>query len=146
MRVMLCFLFCEPFFHVPGVASCGIAADRGVPFFQLFRAQGAAQAVEDGAVLGVLLGGLRQKEYIRERLMGYEELRRPRANKVRDLSVENLQIFHMLGGEDGGMEIPSFGKGHDNWAEVGFCDWLFGYDVVKEAEAWRDGMQRGLRS
>ena len=105
-------------------------------------------------MLGVLMGDLRQKEEIRTRLMAYEGLRRPRANKVRDLSKQNLQIFHMLGCADGGGEkggreggiksFFSFGNSHDdNWADSGFCDWLFGHDVVKEAEEWRDGKRRG---
>lgn len=111
-----------------------------------FRAQGAAQAVEDGAVLGTLLGNLRRKTDIRDRLLVYEELRRPRATRVRELSVENLQIFHMLecmdrkeGGEGyDGVESLSFSKSHDNWADLDFRDWLFGSDVVGEAEGLRE--------
>ena len=120
------------------------AADSG----NYLRAQGAAQAVEDGAVLGALLGDLRQKADTRNRLLLYERLRRPRASTVRDLSKENLQIFHMLGYADGGGESDgvlksfssSFGDGrfHNDWADVGFRDWLFGHDVVKEAVEIRE--------
>ena len=54
-------------------------------------------------------------------------------------------MFHMLncsttaeGNEKGGSKhecTSSFGSAHDdNWAEAGFSDWLFGHDVVQEAE------------
>ena len=85
--------------------------------------------------------------------------------KVRSLSEENGQLFHMLncpttitttssitsGGEkeseseNGSCKqqrqecTSSFSRGarqeDGNWAEAGFCDWLFGYDVVDEAVA-----------
>ena len=105
----------------------------------VFRAQGAAQAVEDGAVLGTLLGNLRQKTDIRDRLLLYEQLRRPRAMRVREMSVENLQIFHMLecaGRNESGEGIKSFSysKPHSHWADPVFRDYLFGHDVIGEAE------------
>ena len=76
----------------------------------------------------------------------YEQLRRPRATKVRELSIENAQIFHMLdcaqnSSKDAGqmMKISPNGP-HNNWADAGFRDWLFGYDVVKEAEEMKESM------
>ena len=103
-------------------------------------------------MLGVLMGNLKTKADIRNRLMRYEQLRRPRANKVRDLSAVNLQIFHMLACKDCEEEtkIESWREGHANWAEAGFCTWLFGHDIVAVAEAGqyihRDGMQKSLDS
>ena len=102
-------------------------------------------------MLGVLMGGLRRKADIRDRLRVYEGLRRPRASRVRELSGQNLWIFHMLGCADcggmdegeGGIEAFSFGgRSGDNWADSGFCDWLFGHDVVEEAEEWREGKHK----
>ena len=31
-----------------------------------------------------------------------------------------------------------FSKSRNNWADPGFRDWLFGHDVVKEAEELRE--------
>ena len=110
-------------------------------------------------MLGALLGRLRSKAEIAERLIMYEELRRPRAEKVRDLSGGNLRIFDMLGCEGGGGgegdgdgEIGSFSssfrgrKGDDHWAEAGFQHWLFGHDCVEEAVRRRDERWKCERS
>ena len=60
--------------------------------------------------------------------------------RVRKMSVENLQIFHMLecaGRNERGEGIKSFSysKSHSHWADPGFRDYLFGHDVVGEAES-----------
>lgn len=51
-----------------------------------FQGQGASQCIEDGAVLGTLLSGLRDKNEVSERLMLYDMLRVDRASKVQLLS------------------------------------------------------------
>ncbi len=107
-------------------------------------AQGATQAVEDGAVLGALLGNLRRKADIRDRLLMYERLRKPRTSRVRELSAENLQMFHMLNcahlKKKGAQNKSSKAGGgsSSSWADPGFRDWLFEHDVVKEAEEMRE--------
>ena len=115
------------------------------------RAQGAAQSVEDGAVLGALFGNLQNKADIRDLLRMYEQLRRPRTTKVRDLSIENGQIFHMLSqGQNKGNDklhesIKLFGSSHYRFADPGFEEWLFGYDVVAGAEEVRERFYRSRK-
>lgn len=81
----------------------------------------------------------------------YEQLRRPRATKVRDMSIENAQIFHMLDcARDSSKDARQLTKispnsPHNNWADAGFRDWLFEHDVVKEAEGMRESMNDRLK-
>lgn len=44
--------------------------------------QGANSAIEDGAVLGRLLGHIQRKEHIGKVLEMYEELRKPRGDAI----------------------------------------------------------------
>ena len=115
------------------------------------RAQGAAQSVEDGAVLGALFGNLQQKADIRDLLLLYEQLRRPRTTEVRDLSIENGQIFHMLsqgqsnGNDELHQSIRAFGSSHNRFADPGFEEWLFEHDVVAEAEEVQESFNKARR-
>lgn len=60
------------------------------------------------------------------------------------MSMENAQIFHMLDcAEDNSKDARQLTKispndPHNSWADAGFRDWLFGHDVVKEAEEKRE--------
>ena len=75
----------------------------------------------------------------------YEQLRKPRATRVRDLSVENDKIFHMLDCAERkkkagqGERAKTFGSSQDKMADAGLLDWLFGHDVIKEAEDMKEG-------
>ena len=107
--------------------------------------------MEDGAVLGALFGNLLEKAYIRDLLLLYEELRRPRTTKVRDLGIENGQIFHMLDQSQSKenaelhQSIRAFGSSQNRFADPGFEDWLFGRDVVAEAEEARESFYRSRK-
>ena len=59
-----------------------------------FMAQGAAMAIEDGAVLAACLA---TGESISEALMRYAALRRPRTSSVQQGSRRNATIFHLSG-------------------------------------------------
>ena len=54
------------------------------------QGQGASQAIEDAAVLGVLLEGVDGAEDLRERLRVYDEIRVPRCARVQLLSRVSL--------------------------------------------------------
>ena len=60
-----------------------------------YMAQGAAQAIEDGAALAVALRGARQVE---EALARYEQARKPRTTKVQMLARRNSVRFHLPDG------------------------------------------------
>ncbi|KUJ19349.1 FAD dependent oxidoreductase [Mollisia scopiformis] len=89
-----------------------------------YLAQGAAQAVEDGAVLGALFSRCESREDVFDVLGVYEELRMPRANMVARVSREKV-----------GMRWRDSGEGSLNpWANLNFQKELFGYDVEGEVD------------
>jgi salicylate hydroxylase len=61
-----------------------------------FMAQGAAQAIEDGATLAACLAALDTD--IPAALRRYEQLRRPRASRLQALSTANKSRFHLPDG------------------------------------------------
>lgn len=88
------------------------------------RAQGAAQAVEDGAVLGAVLSRCQNQYEILNALSDYEQIRMPRAKKIVRLSGERRgMIMNELGGGEG-LRSP--------WGDDEFQKELFGYDVERE--------------
>jgi salicylate hydroxylase len=62
-----------------------------------FMAQGAAQAIEDGATLAACLSRRRD---VPVRLRDYERLRAPRAARMQALSTENKTRFHLPDGPE----------------------------------------------
>ena len=107
------------------------------------RAQGAAQAVEDGAVLGSLFERLTSPAQIPDLLIIYESLRKSRTTKVVEGSTMLREIFHMVDGpqqierDRQLLEQEPFEGFPNRWADPVFQPWLFGYDAEKEVEgAW----------
>ena len=107
------------------------------------RAQGAAQAVEDGAVLGSLFERLTSPNQIPCLLTIYESLRKPRTTRVVKGSTALRDIFHMADGPRQAerdrqlLEEEPFEGFPNRWADPVFQPWLFGYDAEKEVEgAW----------
>jgi salicylate hydroxylase len=127
----------------------GDAAHATLPYL----AQGAAISVEDGAVLGGLLGKIRSKNDIPRVLALYEHLRRPRTSTVVFASTEQRRIFHMHDGPEQEerdrimltQHPPE--RGHPNqWADPKMQEFLFGYDAELEVEqAWDSLMKQQPR-
>ena len=102
------------------------------------RAQGAAQAIEDAATLGVLMKGVTKRSQVPGILDKFQEIRKPRTGYVRMRSRKMREINGMPDGphqqerdrrmRDGtpcdGFPIP--------WADPVLQDFLFGYDVTEE--------------
>ncbi|KZT34228.1 FAD/NAD(P)-binding domain-containing protein [Sistotremastrum suecicum HHB10207 ss-3] len=65
-----------------------------------YRAQGAAMAIEDAAVLGVLLSRISSKAQLRPLLQAYFELRVGRTSETQKSSRLNQWIFHLEDGEE----------------------------------------------
>ncbi|KAL9120987.1 MAG: hypothetical protein Q9187_002462 [Circinaria calcarea] len=109
-----------------------------------YLAQGAAQAVEDGAVLGALFERLTCRSQLPDLLTIYESLRKPRTTLIVKGSTALRDILHMHDGEQQRerdrqlLEEKPF-EGYPNpWADPVFQEFLFGYDAEKEVEAaWR---------
>lgn len=103
-----------------------------------YRAQGAAMAIEDAAVLGNLLSGLSAYHQIPALLRAYQELRLYRTTEVQSSSRLNQKIFHLQDGEeqmkrDEDMRRAMRGEvseGSSNqWADKSKSRELFGYDA-----------------
>ncbi|KAG2225383.1 hypothetical protein INT45_010019 [Circinella minor] len=114
----------------------GDAAHAMLPYL----AQGAAQAVEDGATLGELLTDIKSVDEIPALLGLYEKIRRPRCEIIQKGAYENGDIWHMPDGEtqvqrDLGMkgQLPAGAKNPNQWGDGNFQPWLFGHNAITEA-------------
>lgn len=101
-----------------GVALVGDAAHPMFPFF----AQGAAQAIEDGAVLAQCLA--EAGDDVATALTRYEELRRPRATRLQIVSHDRAHINHLPDGPEQETRDEAFA--HQDPLEA--SGWIYGYD------------------
>ncbi|KAF2248133.1 FAD/NAD(P)-binding domain-containing protein [Trematosphaeria pertusa] len=108
-------------------------------------AQGAAQAIEDGAVLGVTLHPKRIADCspatINRALKLYEKVRKGRAEALVELAAENGRQMHLGSGKakeerDKIFAALKTGKGPvpDKWADADVQRMIYGCDVVADAE------------
>lgn len=106
-------------------------------------AQGAAQAIEDGAVLGAVLSKLPETtpEAITKALKVYEEVRRERAYTLVELAAASGRALHLGDGKakeerDAAFKALKEGKGPvpDKWADADVQKIIYGLDVVEVAE------------
>jgi len=109
-----------------------------------YLAQGAAQAVEDGAVLGALFEKVQEKSQLPDLLLIYEAIRKARTTQVVKGSTSLRDIFHMNDGPQQQerdrqlLEQEPFEGFPNRWADPVFQSFLFGYDAYVEAyRAWR---------
>ena len=113
---------------------------------QPYLAQGAAMAVEDGAVLGALFEKIEGSHQIPDLLIVYETIRKPRTTKVvQGSSHFGRTVFHLQDGphqQERDRQMLEFDnkrfEGYPNrWADPVFQNFLFGYDAFAEADkAW----------
>ena len=92
-----------------------------------FMAQGAAQAVEDGATLTACL--LRERDDIPEALRLYERLRLPRASKIQGLSAANKIRFHLPDGPEQQERDEQMASGSTDWSLKAVA-WVYGHDAA----------------
>lgn len=108
-------------------------------------AQGAAQAIEDAAVLGVTLAperlADRKADTIHKALKIYEKVRKTRAETLVELAAQNGREMHLGAGKAKEARDKLFaalktGKGPvpDKWADADVQKMIYGFDCVKEAE------------
>ncbi|CZR67433.1 related to salicylate hydroxylase [Phialocephala subalpina] len=107
-------------------------------------AQGAAQAIEDAAVLGVLLGKVREgRAGVGEVLRLYEEVRKERAEMLVEWAADSARELHLGSGKakeerdkvfeelkkkGGRARVP------DKWADKDVQKVVYGVDIVGVAE------------
>ncbi|RPD58173.1 FAD/NAD(P)-binding domain-containing protein [Lentinus tigrinus ALCF2SS1-7] len=138
-----------------------------------YRAQGAAMAIEDAAVLGNLLSRLSHPAQLKPLLQAYEDLRLPRTAETQRQSRLNQKIFHLPDGPEQeqrdaemrraaeaelqrmreGKRVPEEKQEHweagnaNQWADEDKNVAQFGYDADEAAERWwREGGEKLVRA
>jgi 2-polyprenyl-6-methoxyphenol hydroxylase-like FAD-dependent oxidoreductase len=90
-----------------------------------FMAQGAAQAIEDGATLTACL--TQAGPDIGEALRRYERLRLPRTSRLQALSAANKTRLHLPDGPQQQARDAQLATGSTNWS-VGTVAWIYEHD------------------
>ena len=97
-----------------------------------FMAQGAAQAIEDGATLAACMSKIGAQN-VAEALRRYEMLRLPRTSRVQGLSEANKTRFHLPDGTAQQARDAEMARGTTDWSLKAIA-WLYGYDAAKPEE------------
>ncbi|KAK1997136.1 FAD binding domain-containing protein [Colletotrichum falcatum] len=108
-----------------------------------YLAQGANSAVEDGAVLGLLLGHLTSKSQLPKALKLYERLRKSRGESIARETFKQRHDFHLFDGPEQEARDEVFlsqlgkeprGAFPSRWTCPEVQPWLYGYDAYAEVE------------
>jgi salicylate hydroxylase len=92
-----------------------------------FMAQGAAQAIEDGATLAACLAGAEAD--VGEALRRYERLRIPRASRIQALSRTNKTRFHLPDGPEQEARDAQMAAGSTDWS-FQVVAWVYEHDAT----------------
>ena len=92
-----------------------------------FMAQGAAQAIEDGATLAACLSQVPTHE-VPEALRRYEALRMSRATRIQALSAANKTRFHLPDGPAQKERDAEMARGTTDWSQSAIS-WVYGHDA-----------------
>ena len=92
-----------------------------------FMAQGAAQAIEDGATLATCLAKMGARN-IPEALRFYESLRLPRTSRVQAAAKQNKNRFHLPDGPQQQERDAQMARGSTDFSFQSI-DWLYGHDA-----------------
>jgi 2-polyprenyl-6-methoxyphenol hydroxylase-like FAD-dependent oxidoreductase len=90
-------------------------------------AQGAAQAIEDGAALAALLNTMQND--IAGALARYEALRKPRATRLQQASAANRTRFHLPDGEAQRARDEALASSGDR--SIANIGWLYAHDAAE---------------
>jgi salicylate hydroxylase len=93
-----------------------------------FMAQGAAQAIEDGATLAACLSQIDTRD-VPEALRRYEKLRLARASRIQALSEANKVRFHLPDGPAQQERDAEMARGTTDWSLKAVA-WLYGHDAA----------------
>ncbi|KAI2473581.1 FAD/NAD(P)-binding domain-containing protein [Annulohypoxylon bovei var. microspora] len=108
-----------------------------------YLGQGANSAIEDGAVLGRLLGHIQTKDQIGKALEMYEQLRKPRGDAIVRETFEQRDIFQISNGPKqrarDELLLSQMNKPKQAPFPIKLCcpqvqPWLFGYDPYAEVD------------
>jgi salicylate hydroxylase len=98
-----------------------------------FMAQGAAQAIEDGATLAACLAKRGKKEVV-DALRLYEARRLPRTARVQALAVNNKTRFHLSDGPEQVARDSEMSKSVTDFS-LHSVAWLYGHDATQVGDA-----------
>lgn len=123
----------------------GDAAHAMTPYL----AQGAAQGIEDAIALGALLSHVTDSaEDIPRALSIFQAIREPRCRRLKEVSMKLRDVYCMHDGSeqerrDHDLMHSELGPGFViPWLEPEFQNWMYSYDVAKEAhQAWSGGSE-----
>lgn len=108
-----------------------------------YLAQGANSAVEDGAVLGLLLGHMQSRSDLPKALLMYQQLRKARGDAIVRETFKQRESFHMPDGpaQQARDQIflsqlgkPLKGAFPSRWTCPEVQPWLYGYDAFEEVD------------
>ncbi|KAJ5749722.1 hypothetical protein N7533_006750 [Penicillium manginii] len=108
-----------------------------------YLAQGANSSLEDGAVLGLLLGHMTNQAQLPGILRLYESLRKSRGEAIVRETFKQRHDFHLHDGEEQQKRDEIFtsqlgkkiqGAFPSRWTCPEVQPWLYGYDAIKEVE------------
>jgi salicylate hydroxylase len=108
-----------------------------------FMAQGAAQAIEDGATLAACLAEVGQD--VPGALRHYERLRLPRTARVQAMSANNKIRFHLADGPEQVARDAEMAKSVTDWS-LSNVAWLYGHDAGDIAQAEIDNGKPGAHA
>ncbi|KUI67902.1 3-hydroxybenzoate 6-hydroxylase [Cytospora mali] len=106
-----------------------------------YLAQGANSAIEDGAVLGTLLGHVKSKDQVHQALKMYEKLRKARGEAIVKETFRQRHDFHLPDGPEQEARDSLFlsvlgkepkGPFPSRWTCPEVQPWLYGYDAFTE--------------
>ena len=103
---------------------------------QPHMAQGAAQAMEDGATLARCLQTIDDPE---QALARYQQLRLPRTAHVQSLAANNKVRFHLPDGPEQVARDTTMAAGGTDWSFKAIA-WLYGHDPVAAVETGSLGL------
>jgi salicylate hydroxylase len=101
-----------------------------------FLAQGAAQAIEDGATLAALLS---QSDDVANALRRYEELRKPRTAAIQAVARGNKTRNHLPDGPEQQARDAAMAAGEAQWS-IGASAWVYDHDAVDAARTGTLGL------
>ena len=116
------------------MSSCSNSSHPMLPYV----AQGAAQAVEDAAVLGLVLSKIKSKDEIPIALKAYELARKERAEKVQNTAGHTRTVLHMLDGDEQVKRDLAFanvalgGENPDPWGDPAAQRFLWSFDAEQD--------------
>jgi salicylate hydroxylase len=90
-----------------------------------FMAQGAAQAIEDGAALAACLD---ETSGVEAALRRYEAVRLPRAARIQALSAQNKVRFHLPDGPEQEERDRQMATQSTDWS-IEAVAWIYGHDA-----------------